>query len=206
MRGDVKSSTPGLICTGGAQLATPVPATSSSSCWFRLRWRSRLAAGAAARRTQSSFSTFLASTNPSNMFLVPPPPAGVPNSRRRLEGRLAALADVRHVESALFYVTATPRAPTGRRSHVPLQATPTPHFGSVSSASAPGTSAVISGRIAESSRGRRGRDAAGAARKLHLGAGVAFRSAWIHGGPAGQNASSPRRCVPSSRSTPASLG
>jgi len=97
--------------------------TSGTSGFIRYRWRSArrwwsgylvvvllvgivggvaLAAGAAARRTQSSFSTFVASTNPSNIYLVPPPPANVPNYSPTLEGALAQLAHVRRVESAVF--------------------------------------------------------------------------------------------------------
>jgi len=54
---------------------------------------------AAARRTESSFSTFLASTNPSNLELIPAPASG-PNYSPTMTELLAHLPHVKHVEEA----------------------------------------------------------------------------------------------------------
>src|ERR1700691_2827095 len=55
---------------------------------------------AAARRTQTSFNVFLASTNPSDMSVL----HGGPN----LTYDLARLPDVRHVEAVQFYLVGFP--------------------------------------------------------------------------------------------------
>ena len=83
---------------------------------------------AAARRTDSSFSTFLASTNPSNLQLVPAPANG-PNYSPAMTTLLAHLPHVRHVVEAsiesVFPLGAerdsstSPRLPTRTSSRSP---------------------------------------------------------------------------------------
>ena len=65
-----------------------------------------MASVAAGRRTASSFSTYLASTNPSDLGVVPifGGPASVDNSQA-LERRIAHLPHVRHVEEATLGLT-----------------------------------------------------------------------------------------------------
>ncbi|MFI5034991.1 MAG: FtsX-like permease family protein, partial [Acidimicrobiales bacterium] len=131
-----------------------------------------LAAGAAARRTQSSFSTFLASTNPSNMGLVPPPPANVPNFSPALEGRLASLPDVRHVESAV-YLNCYALEPDGAANLTSLAGNAS--IGTVGSVDGlyfnQDRPAVIAGRMANPAKVDEIVMTADAARKLHLHVG-----------------------------------
>ena len=57
---------------------------------------------AAARRTASSFTTFLAATNPSDLMIVPAgggPGPGPPHLAQRLEAAVRAYPQVKHVES-----------------------------------------------------------------------------------------------------------
>src|SRR5207245_5312901 len=89
---------------------------------------------AAARRTQSSFPAYLASTNPSDMGLatsVYDPSSGAPGYDPSIVGEIARLPHVRHVESwAGFNVL--PLGPNGA---------PTPQVG----ASAGGGSGSVDG-------------------------------------------------------------
>ena len=55
---------------------------------------------AAARRTDSSFSTFLTSTNPSDLVVIPAPQNSADNYSPAVTALLAHLPDVKHVEDA----------------------------------------------------------------------------------------------------------
>lgn len=61
-----------------------------------------LASAAAARRTESSFPVFLASTNPSNLLVVPAPPSPLPNYSPKVTKEMTRLHDVQRIESAVF--------------------------------------------------------------------------------------------------------
>jgi len=55
---------------------------------------------AAARRTDSSFSTFLTSTNPSDLVVIPAPPNSADNYSPAVTALLAHLPGVKHIEDA----------------------------------------------------------------------------------------------------------
>lgn len=61
-----------------------------------------LTSAAAARRTESSFPAFLASTNPSNLLAVPAPPSPLPNYSLKVTKEMTRLHDVERIESAVF--------------------------------------------------------------------------------------------------------
>lgn len=61
-----------------------------------------LASAAAARRTESSFPVFLASTDPSNLLVVPAPPSPLPNYSPKVTKEMTRLHDVQRIESAVF--------------------------------------------------------------------------------------------------------
>jgi hypothetical protein len=67
---------------------------------------------AAARRTESSFPTFLASTNPSNLEVIPGPANSADNYSPAMTALLAHLPHVRHVEEASIQ-TLFPLGPNG---------------------------------------------------------------------------------------------
>ena len=82
---------------------------------------------AAARRTQSSYTTFLAATNPSDLSLS----GQGPNLTRKLE----RLPGVQRVEAALFSLNAFPLTRTGAPSFPPRSAIARPSRSAVSTAS-----------------------------------------------------------------------
>ena len=61
-----------------------------------------LASAAAARRTESSFPVFLASTDPSNLLVVPAPPSPLSNYSPKVTKEMTRLHDVQRIESAVF--------------------------------------------------------------------------------------------------------
>jgi hypothetical protein len=68
---------------------------------------------AAARRTDSSFSTFLKSTNPSDLIVIPGPSNPADNYSPAVTGLLAGLPGVKHVEDASFQQQIFPLGPNG---------------------------------------------------------------------------------------------
>jgi len=68
---------------------------------------------AAARRTDSSFSNYLASTSPSNLTVVPGPANSADNYSPATATLLAHLPDVKHVEDASIQSGGFPLGPNG---------------------------------------------------------------------------------------------
>ena len=71
-----------------------------------------LSSTAAARRTDSSFSRFLASTNPSNLQVIPAPSSG-PNYSPAMTELLSHLPHVKHVEEASIIQSVFPLGRNG---------------------------------------------------------------------------------------------
>jgi len=68
---------------------------------------------AAARRTDSSFSTFLRSTNPSDLVVIPGPQSSADNYSPAVTALLAHLPGVKHVEEASIQQQIYPLGPNG---------------------------------------------------------------------------------------------
>jgi hypothetical protein len=108
---------------------------------------------AAARRTDSSYSTFLESTNPSNLEVIPAPPSNGPNYSPAITELLTHLPYVKHVEDASIQMSALP---LGANGYPKLSATASNHVEALASVDGLGFTqdrvTVIAGRMAEPTR------------------------------------------------------
>ncbi|HXN61987.1 MAG TPA: FtsX-like permease family protein [Acidimicrobiales bacterium] len=130
---------------------------------------------AAARRTDSSFSTFLASTSPSNLQVIPAPSSG-PNYSPAMTELLSHLPHVKHVEEASIIQSVFPLGRNGLAAISDAAIRDVTPLGSVDGFGfTQDRATVIAGRMAEPSRPDEVVMTAAAARLLGVHVGSTMR-------------------------------